>query len=133
MGVPNGEMDPWADTIVAHRLRYVQVSAFYDQQQDVPAARLPELPDNALGTWMAGKQRSVSGDVLACDQISLLAFSQPEFALSFNQVTPADVSLVTGIQGPALTTDELGPLWLITEIDGNLAATRFWDLLNQTF
>src|SRR5207302_11493619 len=40
MAMPNGEMDPWADLIVATRFRYVQVSAFYDQRADVPDSRL---------------------------------------------------------------------------------------------
>ena len=31
MGVPNGEMDTWADVVVARKLRYIQVSAYYDQ------------------------------------------------------------------------------------------------------
>ena len=46
MGIPNGEMDPWADTIVAGRFRYVQVSAFYDQLTDVTGGptRVSHLP-----------------------------------------------------------------------------------------
>ena len=31
MNAPNGDMDPWADWIVAQRFRYIQVSAYYDQ------------------------------------------------------------------------------------------------------
>ena len=44
MGVPNGASDPWADTIVASRMRYVQVSAYYDQLTDVPPPSLSRLP-----------------------------------------------------------------------------------------
>ena len=44
MGIPNGEMDPWAEMIVAARFRYVQVSAYYDQLTDVPASRVDDLP-----------------------------------------------------------------------------------------
>ena len=36
MGVPNGDINPWADYIVASRFRYVQVSSWYDQLTDVP-------------------------------------------------------------------------------------------------
>ena len=49
MGMPNGEMDPWADAIVATRFRYVQVSAFYDQLADLPTSILGMLPANDFG------------------------------------------------------------------------------------
>src|SRR6478752_7308833 len=55
MSNPNGEMDPWADVIVSSRFRFVQVSAFYDQLQDVPESRLSELPDTPMGRWIAEK------------------------------------------------------------------------------
>ena len=38
MNPPNGELDPWADWIVAQVFQYIQVSAFYDQTGDVTAA-----------------------------------------------------------------------------------------------
>ena len=53
MAGPNGDMDPWADWIVAQRFRYIQVSAYYDQTGDVTAAEIPSLPQNPLGARMA--------------------------------------------------------------------------------
>src|SRR4029079_485242 len=32
MNGPNGDLDPWANWIVAQKFRYVQVSAYYDQR-----------------------------------------------------------------------------------------------------
>jgi len=79
MGAPNGEMDPWADTIVTAGFRYVQVSAFYDQLTDVPASRLSELPANAFGQWIAAKQPNIWNDPLAADQV---AVAEPAFDTS---------------------------------------------------
>ena len=69
MGPPNGEMDPWADAIVAANFRFVQVSAFYDQTTDVPTARLADLPANAFGDWIAAKQPSIFDLDQAADQV----------------------------------------------------------------
>src|SRR6185369_12543949 len=46
---PNGDLDPWADWIVAQRYDYVQVSAYYDQTADVATNELGNLPKNPLG------------------------------------------------------------------------------------
>ncbi len=73
MAAPNGEMDPWADAIVTARFRFVQVSAYYDQLTDVPAARLSELPSNPFGSWIAAKQPKIWNLDEAADQVSIAA------------------------------------------------------------
>ena len=59
MNAPNGDVDPWADWIVAQRFRYIQVSAYYDQTADVTTADLPSLPQNPLGNRIATKQPNI--------------------------------------------------------------------------
>ena len=61
MGSPNGDLDPWADVIVAEHFQYVQVSAFYDQTADLPASRLADLPANPFVAHMAAKRSSLNG------------------------------------------------------------------------
>jgi hypothetical protein len=73
MSGPNGELDPWADTIVVQKFRYVQVSAYHNQTTDVPSSRLAELPNNAFGAWMSAKQPSIWDQPAAADQVSVLA------------------------------------------------------------
>ena len=79
MARPNGELDPWADWIVAQRFQYVQVSAFYDQTTDVTTAQLPSLPSNPLGAEMAMKQPNIFTITTAADQVSVLAVALPAF------------------------------------------------------
>src|SRR4030095_2012436 len=88
MAQPNGEMDPWADAIVTARFRFVQVSAFYDQLTDVPAARLPDLPANPLGEWIAAKQPKIWNLNEAADQVAVVAVGIPTFAVAVNRVSP---------------------------------------------
>jgi hypothetical protein len=123
MSNPNGEMDPWAGTIVAQKFRYVQVSAFYDQTTDVPSSRVGELPSNAFGAWMAAKQPSIYTIQEAADQVAVLASGLPPFVLEVERA-----SLAPG-DSPTLTTDPAGSAWLVTRGDGALATTRFWQWL----
>ena len=88
MDIPNGDTDPWADTIVANRFRYIQVSAFYNQQDDVPPAKVAQLPANPLGTWMAAKVPVYPWNP-ASDQVAVLAVGVPTFATSVTRVAPA--------------------------------------------
>jgi hypothetical protein len=127
MGVPNGEMDPWANAIVAQRFRYVQVSAYYDQGADLPPERLAELPDNPFGNWMREKQPDIFGTTLASDQVAVLAVGLPSFVRSVARVSAAEWAgeVLT------LTPDEDGPVWLVTESDGAAATARLWDLLRD--
>jgi len=132
MGIPNGEMDPWAETIVAGRLRYVQVSAYYDQLTDVPASRVSELPANALGTWIAAKQPKIWSIPLAADQIAVAAVCIPGFAVGIARVASAGPVEAGASAGPDLVMNDDGPGWLVTESMGTVATSRFWELLGGT-
>ncbi|MEO7033454.1 MAG: hypothetical protein ABI335_06500 [Polyangiaceae bacterium] len=129
MGIPNGELDRWADVIVSARFKYVQVSAFYDEHSDVPDSRLAELPANALGDWMRAKQPKIYATAVASDQVSLLAAVLPGFATRVQSVS-AVLPLSTGAaSGPDLATDTAGTALLVNESAGPLATARLWELL----
>ena len=66
---PNGDLDPWADWIVAQRFKYVQVSAFYDQTADVTASELMLVPQTPFGNWIAAKQPQISMLQVAADLV----------------------------------------------------------------
>jgi hypothetical protein len=131
MGIPNGDEDPWADTIVASRLRYVQVSAFYDQLSDVPDASVGRLPANALGARMAAKQPNLWEWQPASDQVSVLAVGIASFATEIQSVTVAPPVGAGATAGPDLATDPDGARWLVTGCEGAAAATRLWELLTN--
>ncbi len=132
MGIPNGDHDPWADTIVTERFRYVQVSAFYDQLTDVPDSRLSELPGNALGTWIASKQPNLWHWEPASDQVSVIAAGLPTFATAVKRVSPLATRDAAAAAGPDLATDLQGSGWLVTDCDGAVAGARFWEVLLRT-
>jgi len=128
---PNGELDPWADWIVAQRFKYVQVSAYYDQTQDVTAAELANLPQTPFGSWIAKKQPKISTFQNASDQVAVLATTLPQFAKVVQRVS-ADTSAGFGSpigQGPPLVPDDTGNAWAVTQIEAPLAASRFWSML----
>jgi hypothetical protein len=129
MGPPNGEMDPWADTIVTSRFRYVQVSAYYEQLTDVPAARLPELPANDFGKWIAAKQPGIWSIPQAADQCAVAAVGIPSFATAIEHVATVGPVAAGATTGPDLTPDPKGALWLVTGSAGTSATNRFWELL----
>lgn len=132
MGIPNGQGDPWADVIVVSRFRYVQVSAWYDQLTDVPASRLSELPNNALGAWIAAKQPNLWHWSPASDQVSALAVGLPAFATAVERVSGTMGADGGTTAGPILATDQSGPDWLVTGCDGATATTLFWRVLLAT-
>jgi len=133
MGAPNGEMDPWADTIVTARFRYIQVSAFYDQLQDVPASRVSELPANPFGSWMAAKQPNIWSIPEAADQVSVLAVGFSRFVTEVERVSPAESDDGGTTEGSPLVGSPTGPAWLVRRTDGPAAAARIWSiLLNPT-
>lgn len=129
MGPPNGEMDPWADSIVTARFRFVQVSTFYDQTLDVPRARLSDLPANPLGAWMAAKQPSIFDLAQAADQVGVLAVGIPSFVTAVQSVSAATPVGTGATVGPDLVTDPKGPLLLVTHNASADATSRFWQLL----
>ncbi len=131
MGAPNGELDPWANTIVAARFRYVQVSAFYDQLTDVPDAGIAQLPANALGTRIAAKQPNIWHWSPASDQVAVIAVGLPSFVTTVERAAPGSPIGVTATAGPDLLNDPNGPTWVVTECAGATATTRLWELLRD--
>jgi hypothetical protein len=129
MDPPNGEMDPWADSIVTSRFRYVQISAFYDQLTDVPATRVSELPANAFGAWIAAKQPGIWDLPEASDQVGIAALGIPSFVTAVVRVSAAAPVAAGATTGPALTSDPNAASWLVTEVAGKHATERFWELL----
>jgi hypothetical protein len=125
MGVPNGEMDPWADAIVVQKFRYVQVSAYYDQLADVSAERVTELPDNAFGAWMRAKQPQILATPVASDQVSVIALGIAEFTRGVTRVSQSGWD----DGGPTLAPDANGRGWLVTASEDMAATARFWELL----
>lgn len=125
MGVPNGEMDPWASELVARVFRYVQVSAYYDQFSDVPQERESELPDNPFGAWLAAKRAQIWRDPVAADQVSVLAVGLPNFTLAAERLAPA------GLDGDVMTLapDPTGRCWLVTASEGNAPREYLWQQL----
>ena len=128
---PNGDLDPWADWIVAQKFRYVQVSAFYDQSGDVTASDV--LPSNELGAWMAAKRAKLSTLQSAADQEPILALAAPEFVTNVVLSSPdtsAGFASPFG-QGPPLVPDPSGNAWLVTQIDATVPRKRMWQMLNN--
>jgi hypothetical protein len=130
MGIPNGEMDPWADTIVADKFRYIQVSAYYDQLTGVPPERLTELPPNAFGDWIAAKQPLIFDLDLAADQVAVAALGVPDFVQAVTRASPSSTPTPPAGEGPTLEPDPEGHAWVVTAIDGAAATQRFWELLD---
>jgi hypothetical protein len=128
LGRPNGEMDAWASTIVTQKFTYIQVGAHYDQLLDVPEARVEELPDHPLGTWMGAKQPEIAELQVASDQVSVLIGGVADFASEFARVSPT-----TSDDGvPAVQADPNGKSFLVTAVDGELATERLWEMLLAT-
>lgn len=129
MGLPNGELDVWADWIVAQRFRYVQVSAFYDPTTDVPSPALSKLPDNALGDFVAAQQPNITNTPTMADQVSIIAVALPEFVVDVQLVAPSDPVDTTA--GPTLKPADGGHVWLVTRVDSSLATARLWQMLQD--
>lgn len=125
-GVPNGDTDAWATVIVTNRMRYVQVNGFYDQLQDLPEERVPELPQNPFGDWMAEKRPEILELRVACDQISVLAAALPWFATSVTRMRAEP-----GDDIPVLTPDPTGQIWHVADADADRARDEFWRLLQD--
>jgi hypothetical protein len=129
MGQPNGDLDPWADWIVAERFRYIQVSAFYDQTGDVTSANLGDLPSNPLGTWMTGKQPNLFTVLTASDQVTVLSLGLPTFVTSVERFVPDVSAAFDPSQGPPLVPSSSGNVWIVTGIAARLAPSRLWMML----
>ena len=135
MGAPNGDMDPWANWIVAQRFRYIQASAWYDQTGDVSAAEIASLPQNPLGSRMASKQPNIIKVTTASDQVAFLSAGLPGFVVAAQRVSPSASTPFDPTQAIRLLPDVNGKDWVVTQNAAPLAASRLWNvLLNpQTF
>jgi hypothetical protein len=133
MNGPNGNLDPWAGWIVAQRFRYVQISAYYDQRGDVADADVPNLPDNALGDWMAAKRADLFTVPTASDQVAALSLGLPTFATEVQRVTPDVSGGFDGMQGPPLRPSADGNAWIVTKIAAPLAQSQLWKMLVTAF
>lgn len=129
MNAPNGNLDPWADWIVAQRFRYVQVSAYYDQSGDVTAAEVASLPQNAFGDWIASKQAGIFSITTASDQVSVLSLGLSTFAVDVQRAIPDTSGGFATNQGLPLAPSPTGNVWLVTQISAPLAKARFWQML----
>lgn len=129
MNAPNGDLDPWADWIVAQRFRYIQVSAYYDQTADVTMADLPSLPQNPLGDRFATKLPNIINVPQAADQVALLAMGLPGFTVSAQRMSPDTSGGFDGTRGPPLVADPNGNDWVVTQSAGPLARQSLWQML----
>lgn len=129
---PNGDLDSWAAWIVSQRLRYVQVSAYYDQiTTDVTDAQVASLPQNPLGALMAEKQPGLLTVPTAADQVGIIALALPTFVTAVQRVAPDTSNGFSGSGGPPLVTaaGAAGDAWLATELAAPLGAARLWQML----
>jgi hypothetical protein len=126
---PNGDLDPWADWIVAQKFRYVQVSAFYDQTQDITDAQVDELPDNAFGMRFKKKRGMLLSIPAAADQVALLVMALPGFATAVQRVGPDPTATFEAGKGPPLNANAFGNAWVVSAIDATRASERLWRML----
>ncbi len=123
MGVPNGELDTWADTIVAQKFRFIQTSVYYDKAADVPASLLTQLPSNDFTDWIKAKQSKVENGY---DQVAVQVVAMPSVIVSQSRVVQRGVD---SDNYPLLVNDPNGPDWLVTQSSSALATARFWQML----
>jgi hypothetical protein len=127
MGIPNGELDTWADIIVAQKFRYVQVNAYYRQADDVTDNLASRLPANAFTSWIQSKKDTVyADDPLTSDQVAVLAVAIPSYVSAVVRVAQRGT---TATDYPALQNDADGPVWLVTKADSGLGTARFQEIL----
>jgi hypothetical protein len=132
MGIPNGEMDPWASTIVANRLRYIQVSARYDSQIEVPEAWLEDLPrNNSFSDWMYSKQSKIWNTPASSDQVAIAAVGIRGFVTKVDRVLPNMAADASTTAGPPLQYADNENVLLVREISQETATNRFWQMLKD--
>ena len=129
MAAPNGEMDPWADSIVTAQFQFVQVSSFYDQAGDIPSTRLSDLPNNPFGQWIASKQPKIWSLQVAADQVGIAAVGIPTFVTEVQSVSAVAPVGAGATAGPDLVADPGSPSLLVTHNQGREATDRFRQLL----
>jgi hypothetical protein len=122
---PNGYRDQWATFIVVSRLPYVQVNGYYDQLADIPEERVPALPKNAFGTWLADKRADILNLAIATDQVSVLAAGLPGFALDVTRMRLDEADPTV------LDADPTGRVWHVARSDSDLARQTLWSALDN--
>jgi hypothetical protein len=95
----------------------------------VPTARLPELPDDAFGRWIAAKQPKIWSVPVAADQVAVAALCLPQFVVTVDRVSSAGAVGASATAGPDLVANPNGLVWLVKESMGAIATARFWELL----
>lgn len=131
MDAPNGELDSWADWIVAERFRYVQVSTFYDATIDLPASSVPSLPRNPLGELVARQQPNITDVLTQADQVSILAVGLPKFVVAVERVAHDAEQAFDASSGPELLPSATGRAWVVREIEPSVAGARLRQLLSD--
>jgi hypothetical protein len=128
MGPPNGEMDPWADVIVAQRFQhYIQVSDFYNQTADLTPSIVAQLPANPFTAWIQAKQPEIWSDNLAADQVGIATFAIPGFVSAPMQQV---AQFGTNSDGLAiLVSNSDGRVRVVAHIDSAPATARFRAML----
>jgi len=130
MNAPNGDLDPWANWIVAQRFRYVHVGVGYDQSSDVTPAEVPNLPMNSFGNWMAAKQPKIFTDITtASDQVAELSSGLPQFVAGAVRAAPDISAGFDASKGLTLVPHDGGNVWLVTKVTAPLAASQLWQWL----
>lgn len=123
MGVPNGELDTWADVIVARTFRYIQVSTYYDYAADLPSSLVSQLPVNPFTSWIVSKQPNIENSV---DQVGVQVVAIPS---AVTRVTRVVQNGMSADDIPTLSSDPNGPVWLVTQTSSAIATARFWEML----
>jgi hypothetical protein len=131
VGWPNGDLDPWACEIVVSRFRYVQINTYYAQQNDVPPARVADLPANPFGAWMTAKVGDIMALHEAADQDSVFAAALPTYSLDVLRASAAAAAPPPVGQPPMLTAGTDGRVWDVTRGDNAAATAYFWQALQD--
>lgn len=109
----------------------MQVSAFYDQTTDVPAAQVANLPANAFVALVVAQQPIVENIPTRDDQVAIIAVGLPTFVLGAKQVALDPSGTFDATVGPTLVPSPNANGWLVTAIDGAAAGARLWQMLQD--
>ena len=129
MGWPNGDLDAWAGWIVGQRFRYIQINGYYEQAGDVTTASAANLPNNALGAWMAAKVPKLYAIAMSSDQIGVLAVGVPTFVTAVSHAVVDTSAAFNSTTGPPLLAQGNGSVWVAPSCDSAMAGDRLWKML----
>ncbi len=124
MGLPNGQLDTWADVIVAQRFRYVQVTGYsYDTSADVLSGDLSGFAENEFMSWVASKQSSIEN---AVDQVAVLVAAMPS---TITDVVQVEQSAEDEEGIPLLVSAPDGPAQVVSRVDNDAGTKRLRETL----